>query len=258
MPRGLGTLDAFEEQRGRAKEDGEYILHLRLRDDKESARVRFLTESEDVYWEWFHTQRETTSRGKTIWVDRVCPRQIGQECAACASEDFPSRQFLAWVWVYHVDHAQPGPDRRPVTVGTLVRHRETVGGVRLLRASAAHAGALSLAVARYGAGALTSRDYEWVRAGAAGASRPTYSLLPADGDATPLPPAAAAAAGALPDLEDVAFRRVTKLPAGLRGGGYRVVAVGAPAAPPPATAEGSGAGPDGPPPDELPLDELPF
>lgn len=188
---------------------GSFIRQVRLRDDKESCTLRFLTDYDDIVWERFHRVLEGGQfRGMRACVSAA----LGQACEFCSGGDRPNTLFMAWTYVYAQDHAskpdRPGEFER-ARVGSREVWRERVEEVRLLQASISHFDALELRHDRYGT--LTDRDYEWVRVGPAGTKRPTYSLEPAEGGKGPMTSELEERAGGLPDLEDVALGRVTSL-----------------------------------------------
>ena len=202
--RGLAAADEYANQ---ARSGGRFIRHVKLADDMESSTLRFLTDHEDIQWDKFHRFQKLSSGGKQFWTSEICPRQLGQACERCINEEWPQTQFLAWSWVYFTDHVKPGDGRVQVKIGSLVRYREQVNEPRLFRYALSHRSGLQLRANRYGT--LLDRDYEWIRSGAAGSNKPSYSLEPLD--PTPLDPSIAAAAATLPDLEDVMMNRVDKL-----------------------------------------------
>jgi hypothetical protein len=205
MPKGLtGASEAAQNQGG----TGNRIFHLRLVDDQESAKIRILTEHDELYWDWFHNVPIQKASGGTAWVQKLCPRDSGQPCELCAKQEWPSRQIMGWVYVYYIDFASQGEGRKEVKVGTLVRYRQEVNAPRLLRMSINHRGALETTVNRQGT--LTDRPYEWIRSGIKGTNRPSYQLMPA-GEPTPLPKDILDIVATLPDLEDVASEKVQRL-----------------------------------------------
>lgn len=229
MPRGLTSMNQENEEREKNRgTKGQFIPYLRLKDDQESAKIRFLTDADSVYYDRFHNIKKKSSKGKDFWTNEVCPVTIGKVCPQCEtaaeSEDnslWPRDQFMVWIYIYYIDHANSGKGREEIQLGTLTRYRQHVNGFGILMASTMHGGALTTAINRRGT--LVDRDYEWIRSGPKGSNRPTYGLEAFDTAA--LAEDIVAKAALLPDLEDVAFRKVEKLTDELAGEGYKSVSV---------------------------------
>lgn len=200
--RGLGAADEHARSTGRGRGG---VFHVRLTEDQESCKLRFLTEHDDVYWVECHRALDANGRFAG-W--KACPLSYGQPCTMCAADDRPQTQIMAWVYEYYHDYTKPADGREAVRVGTVTRYRVQVNEVRLWRYSIMHRGAMKMRVDRYGT--ITDRDYEMIRAGEKGTTRPNYMLEPA-GDPGKPSAAVSEAAKKLPDLEDVAFGRVTSM-----------------------------------------------
>lgn len=189
---------------------GSFIRQVRLRDDKESCVLRFLTEYEDIYWERFHRVMENDQfKGMTVCVNSA----LQQACKHCEEGKRPSTLFMAWAYVYTQDYTSK-PQRafgeiEKVEVGRRTVYREQINEVRLLQASISHFDGIDLRYDRVSN--ITDRDYEWVRVGKTGTKRPSYSLEPIEGGKTQLSDVIVELRDALPDLEDVALGKVTSL-----------------------------------------------
>lgn len=187
---------------------GEFIKHVRLYDDQESAIIRFLTEAEDVFWGPFHRVKKRTSAGREWWDSVFCLEELGQACELCREEISAGTQFLAWVWQYKMYHAKQVEGSRQVDVNGLIRYEEINDEPRLMRYSHMHKGSIEMRLQRLGT--LTDRDYEWIRTGPRGTNRPTYMLEPV-GDPTELSEKLVLLRKELPALEDIAHGKVRTL-----------------------------------------------
>ena len=202
MPKGLSNAPSLG--------GGDYIKTVRLSDDQESCKIRFLTDKDDIFFEWQHRKFEQGQfRGF-----QVCPESaFNQQCDDCNSGDKDRRaqlQFFAWVYEYSHDYPTDKEGREPIKVGSRrTRYREDVGEVRLMRYASAHKTGLEFRSDTLGT--LIDRDYEWIRAGEKNSRTPTYMLEPVEGSQGTISADLAGIAADLPELEDVAFSRVTSL-----------------------------------------------
>lgn len=188
---------------------GDWIKTIRLIDDGESCKIRFLTDKDDIFFEWQHRKMEGGQfRG---W--QVCPQSAFETpCDECASGDDKKRaqlQFFAWVWEYTHDFTVDKEGRKPVKLGRKTLYREDVNEVRLMRYAGTHKAALEFRADRFST--LIDRDYDWVRSGEKGSMKPQYILEPSDEGKAPLSKELVAIAADLPDLEDIAFSRIDSL-----------------------------------------------
>src|SRR3990167_4748666 len=96
--------------------------YLWLTDDGESAKIRFLTDGDEIYWEWFHRLED---RAGKFQGEKICKRSALEEpCEYCDDNIKSVFQWLAWVFVYYVDRSEPAPGRKPITVGRSKMYRE--------------------------------------------------------------------------------------------------------------------------------------
>jgi hypothetical protein len=203
MPRGVGNIPAG----GSGGGPGRFINRVRLLDKFEAEQGRFLTEEPDIYWERCHRYQETSPKGKQFWVVQACPQTIGQPCIRCNQGDGASTFWFAWFYTDFTDFSKPGENRVETKVGTIVRYRQKVGEVRLVCFSTAHKDMLTEFLLENES--LTGVDSRILRRTEAGSQRPSYSLK-AVGEGTERPDLDELK-DKLPDLEDVAYRKVQKL-----------------------------------------------
>lgn len=197
MPKGLTSIPDGGGGRGGL------VFHVRLRDDGESCKLRFLTDADEFYYEWFHR----VEVGGKYQGDKICVQSaLGESCKLCEQGAKSSMLFLAWVYEYYHDYPEPGEKRVRVSEGSRAVYREEVNEARLLKASGMHKGSIKMRFERFGT--LLDHDYEWIRQGAKGTTRPVYLLEPLE--KAKLPKELADLYASLPDLEDVAFDRVEK------------------------------------------------
>jgi hypothetical protein len=248
MTHGTGWKQGSEAAAGMPTGGGDFIRHLRLYDDQESAVIRFLSDVDDVFWGNFHRVMKRSQKGVTYYEPVFCLEELHQSCPYCQEDISMSYMFLAWVYEYRQFMALAGEGRERITWNGLVRFKEEIGEARLMHYSHMHKGSIDMRVQRYGN--LTDRDYEWIRTGVKGTNRPTYILEPVEGTIVALPPDLEKLRGTLPKLEDIALGRVRSLD-GQTGGKTRESAprrtVQVPqseAAPPPNDSEAESEGDD--------------
>ena len=188
---------------------GDFIRRVKLADDKESCRIRFITDGDEVFWDFFH---RLMKRGKFAGFQICVNEALGQVCDICdeGGEDAKkSKQVFLWVW--EIDHdfvEEPrGGDYAGVKVGRRTVYRADVGEVRLMQYSTAHKSGINRQFDRLGT--LLDHEFEWVRDGERGTTRPTYMLEALE--KCKAPKEMLEAAEDLPDLEDVALGKVQSL-----------------------------------------------
>ena len=183
--------EALAEQAARAAAGRKWLM---LREDGESALVRFLSDIDDgrapgglAVQAKFHVERSQGAGGQVRMSDPIMCAE-DETCNLCTASGEPSRSMLlAWVWVYHIDHAQnqeqkgrfAGEPWQPVTAGDgRTLYRETIEAPRVVKATSRLTHQI---MAVYGhEGALTTKDYTLTRVGARGSTETTYSLYPQD------------------------------------------------------------------------------
>jgi len=194
MPRGTDSHQKDEEERAASRSN---VWHIKLKDDGESCRLRFLTEYDDLFWSYFHRLMQAGSfAGLALCVQA----EYGEPCEYCAQGNKATKQFLAWAYEIHHDFTVPTKDAEQVKVGMATRYRLQVNKPRVFRYATTHMAGLKLRIERYGT--LLDRDYDWSRIGPAGSMRPSYVLEPFDPS-----PASKEILDLIPglmDLEDVA------------------------------------------------------
>lgn len=216
MPRGVESAKKDQEANplGGSGGGGDFINRVLLFNDQEFAEIRFLTEFDEMYWEWAHRyQTVVGNAGRTIWQTRVCPKQNGQECGRCADGQVAARVFWYWVYVYNFYWQDPGEKRTQVKVGpTLVRYKEEINMPHLLERSMGSHSTIETQLNMIGN--LTDRKYRWIRQGARGDQKTTYAMHPHEQEASEMPDELKALLPTLPDLEAVAFGRIEKWDSG--------------------------------------------
>lgn len=212
MPRGLSNIPkAPTGDKGDAK-TGNYIRNNRLSDDGEFCKIRFLTDVDEMFFEWMHPIHVTIKGKKWFRGFKACPASaFNQACDDCDNQADSSLRFTGWVWEYNHTYTEDSDDRTAVKEGKRTVYREDVSAVRLFAYANFHKAALEMRANKYGT--LLDRDYEWIRSGEKGTNRPQYMLEPSDEGKTPMPKELAAIVEQLPDLEDVVFGRVESLDA---------------------------------------------
>jgi len=207
-PRGLGNIPKAPEGDSGGGERGNFIRNTRILTDGEFCKIRFLTDVDEMYFEWQHSVRDAQGNFRGY---KICPSSaFNQECDDCKSgNNSASLQFFGWVWEYNHTYTEPGDNRTSIKEGKRTVYREDVNAVRLFRYSNFHKASLEMRANKYGT--LLDRDYEWIRSGEKGSKRPQYMLEPSDDGKEPMPKELVTIAAGLPDLEDVALGRVETL-----------------------------------------------
>ena len=182
--------EALAEQAARAASSRKWLM---LREDGETALIRFLSDIDDArapgglaVQAKFHIERTKQPGGGIKMSDPIMCEE-DESCNLCTTLGEPSRlMMLAWVWVYYLDHAenrqatgrfggdpwQPvqSSDGRPL-------FREVIEAPRVIKATSRLIHQI-MAVYGHEVGTLLTKDYTLTRLGARNSSETTYALYP--------------------------------------------------------------------------------
>ena len=188
MLKGLGELKAKAEQAKQySNEDRIYQLKLK---DGEHARIRILTETDNIIRAEIHELTETTPKG-TIYPKRYCTREDNGDCKYCKDGDIPKKTLFFWVYVYEIMHKQQSPflEKDPnaqrwsqvKSPGGGAYYKEEVNGVRILRTKRGKNNSIEDLFINFADeyGTWLDRDYKWARTGSS-MNDTSYSLTPKD------------------------------------------------------------------------------
>ena len=189
MPKGIDNLPE--------RTSGGRTSYVKVMDDGEFIRLRFLTDGDEVISDYFHRLMQ----GKKFKGFALCPSSVGKDCELCEEGDTPQLQFLAHVFEYEHYYNEAGQNRKKTKIGQRVYYVENVNETRLMRYAVAHMRSIKLRWERNGT--LLDRDFEWIRSGKAGDTRPSYTLEPLD--PTAIDPEIKDLIDDLPDLEEQAL-----------------------------------------------------
>lgn len=181
--------EALAEQAARAASGRKWLL---LRDDGESALIRFLSDMEDprapgglAVQAKFHIERTQAQGGGIRMSDPIMCTE-DETCNLCTTTGEPSRLMtLLHVWVYHIDHAEQrqqtgrfgGEPWQPVQgMDGRSLFREVIEAPRVLRATIRLTNQIMTV---YGhEGSLLTKDYTLTRTGRRGTTDVNYVLYP--------------------------------------------------------------------------------
>lgn len=181
--------EALAEQAARAASGRKWLM---LREDGESALIRFLSDLDDArspgglaVHAKFHVQRTQAPGGGIRMSDPIMCAE-DESCNLCTSEGEPSRlMLLAWVWVYYIDHAENrqqtgrfgGDPWQPVNAPDgRTFYREMIEAPRVVKATSRLIHQITTVFGHEGS--LLTKDYTLTRAGAKGSTETTYVLYP--------------------------------------------------------------------------------
>lgn len=168
---------------------------VKVAQDGEYCRIRFLTEGDSIVSDYFHK----IMQGKTFKGFTLCPSSVNKECDDCEEGESPQLQFLAHVFEYEHYYTEAGQNRKKTKVGNRTYYVEEVNEARLMRYAASHLDSIRLRWERNQT--LLDRDFEWIRQGEKMDTR--YLLEPLD--PTKLSKDIKALIEDLEDLEEIAL-----------------------------------------------------
>ncbi|KKL61524.1 hypothetical protein LCGC14_2194410, partial [marine sediment metagenome] len=124
---------------------GDFIPNLYFKEDKESARIRFLTDHDEIFFAQFHDTDDPPFR-------ELCVKaEFGQVCRRCDKSKQPRMKFLAWVFTHTHDYidksdAEKAGDPEAIKLrGGRKIYRVDVDEAQLICFSAAHKTAIQRA-----------------------------------------------------------------------------------------------------------------
>ena len=174
MARGILLVPASE---GWSGEDR--IRRIRLKEDKESCRIRFLTEHDDVFFARFHPNDDPPLFGE------VCVKEeFGRACDSCDKGKTTRMLWFAWVYEYTHDYIDKDDIPEEANYETLKfgsgrkSYRVEINEVGLMCYAAGHKDSIAHFADKHNT--LLDRDYEWSRSGKAGDKETSYLLEPDD------------------------------------------------------------------------------
>ena len=159
-----------------------WIKSLRLKDG-ERAKIRFLTEGDEVVRALYHS---VPIPEKTYRKEVFCRSMLGEDCELCVQQNKKNLKWHAWVYVYHILKTSiPEGDNidldkiEIVKVGEKTYYKQSVNDVRVLRMGPGKGKYLTnkLMTLYQTYGSLMDRDYTWIRSGAK-MENTNYELLP--------------------------------------------------------------------------------
>ena len=193
-----------------------FIPTIRLRDNGESCRLRFLTDYDDFFWERFHRRM----KGREFQGFFVCENSaFNKPCAACSAGDKSIVLIHAWVYESVHDYTEPQEDTKAIKEGRRTVYRKTVNEPKLFRISVAHKGSIGLRIEKVGT--LLEHDFDWVRSGKRGDVNTSYTLDFGEKLSEEDKEEMVKIAASLPSLEDAVLGKVTSLDTETSTTGYR-------------------------------------
>jgi len=192
------------------------IRSVFLKNSKDVAIFRFLTDGDSLISAQFHTVEETTSNGKTIWAKYYCPEQDGVPCKWHAAGNPTSELLYLWVYWKCTLHTtqnpalDTNPDAKSWPRGTfngMPMYKEELNIPAIYRTSVGKSGIYKRTLINYynKYGSFLDRDYELLREGKN--KETLYMLSPRD--PTAMDPTIKELISTLPDLEKVVSGKIT-------------------------------------------------
>ena len=182
MPKGWKQMQKDKENR---PQQGSVGNRMRLKAG-DIARVRFLTDIDEIFWGYFHTIPKFTRTGKRYSESFYCIAEDKEKCPYCEAvgEDIAvtRRKYFFWVYVYEIFHAdQSKPEWKAVEHDDETMYKEIVGAPKILETGP---GMNSYIENRFNTWVrkfktLIDRDYLWKRTGAS-MDDTSYDLVPED------------------------------------------------------------------------------
>jgi hypothetical protein len=175
MLKGLKELKEKQEQAQQyASEDRIKVLRL---DDGDHARVRFLTDTDDIIEAGIHELEEISPAGKKKYPKRYCAREDTGDCQWCKEGSIPKKTMFLWAYVYEIMHKTQNPAladdpnaarwSQVKSPGGGIYYKEEVNGVQVFRSKRGKSNVIQDAFINYADeyGTWTDRDYKWSRSG---------------------------------------------------------------------------------------------
>ena len=170
MPRGLTQMS--EGGGGKSKQNAGF-KRVMLYDDGESSKLRFLTDADEMYFDWFHKYADPGDKWPTK--RRICLRSaLNAPCEDCDNELPSVYEWMAWVYVYTQNLGKAGDGRTPVTVGRRTYYQENCNEVRLMRYASFHKASVKAQYERLST--LLDYEFEWIRQGGEKDNKVSYVL----------------------------------------------------------------------------------
>jgi hypothetical protein len=203
--KGIGSISKKSEE-AQSNSSKDKIKYVTLK-DKESAMLRFLTDSDEIISAEFHTYKEMTPQGEYTRT-KYCPDT--RECQKCAEGNPTKEMLFLWAYLYYILHPAQNPalDNDPtaakwerVTIGGKAAYKEIINDVRVFRTGVGkdnkYRGALVGFAQDYGT--FLDRDYRYTRTGEK--LNTTYDIIPQN--PKPVDDKIKALISSLPDLSKV-------------------------------------------------------
>ena len=194
MPTGLQNTDEREKVERSIR--GRKTQRLRIASG-DIARVRFLTDANEVYWAYFHSVKSMTRLGKTYsrWVYCDKTADPDADCEKCKKVDlessevsFPRFRMFFWVFLKNIQHIKKDDKELWKAIKRLGKsgktfYEEEVNLPLVLETGPGNQGYIEERIKTWADkyGTLCDRDYEWSRKGEK-MEDTVYDLIPMDSE----------------------------------------------------------------------------
>ena len=178
LQRGIASFQKRAKEREADFKPGRF-LYLR---DGERARIRFLTDADDLVHGVFHQPSVDNKPLDPVLCidDQGAPDdiEVPAECPICANstggwQDAAKQQFFAWVFIYYILHPQQNKKAAesadakftwtPVETGGRTMFKQDINGVRLLKGGVKTLESLNILYGELGT--MLGQDFSFIRSG---------------------------------------------------------------------------------------------
>lgn len=181
-------------------------------EDAKIARIRFISDAEDVQSFWVHEIPKQSRLGKRFNASVYCPQMnAGEACKYCDAEDFPKRKLYFYVYCFDILHVHRDADKKWEKIEYLEEsyYSEPVNAPLLLITGVGKGGQTEDKFLNWNKRfkTLCDRNYDWTREGLG--FEVHYDLVP-ESDKSSEPKEVAEAKKGLVPLNEIVEKMISK------------------------------------------------